>query len=126
MTLPPQVMMIEADPALLRIAVCNLVDNAIRFNEPADAPVVVRLIRCGGHARVEVADRGVGIPDALKQKIFERHFTVRGELAKGIGLSIVRLISRAHAGDAFAEDNPQGGAVMVISLPLPMKGRDHA
>ena len=73
-----------------------------------------------------MADRGPGIPDDLKQKVFERHFTVRGELAKGIGLSIVRLISRAHDGEALVEDNPGGGSVMVLNLPLPEGRRSDA
>ena len=126
LTILPEPMMMQADPTLLRIAVCNLVDNAIRYHEQADCPIRVSVARQAGQARICVADRGPGIPDDLKQKVFERHFTVRGELAKGIGLSIVRLISRAHDGEALVEDNPGGGSVMVLNLPLPEGRRSDA
>ena len=116
---PAGSLMAEVDPTLLRIAVSNLVDNAIRYHDPAHGLIRVHLTRQAGRARISVADRGPGIPDELKRKIFERHFTVRGELAKGIGLSIVQTISQAHAGETFVEDNPEGGTVMVITLPLP-------
>jgi signal transduction histidine kinase len=106
---------IHADPALIRIALHNLVDNAIAHGN--SGAVSVGFARHATMAEIHIADQGDGIPDDVKEKIFERFFNIKGDLSRGLGLSIVRAIARAHDGEVFAIDNTPRGTVMVLRLP---------
>lgn len=123
---------ILADPALVSIALHNLIDNALQHGRCADpakaADIHVSLVVQADNIELRVADRGPGISDSDKVRIFQRFHTLakkqphdnlnpaRGN-GDGIGLSIVRAIAIAHEGSAYATDNPGGGAVLVIRLP---------
>lgn len=126
---------VQADAALLGIALHNLIDNALQHAGPAggavpqDAAIRVRMQAHGAHLDLSVADRGPGIPDAEKARIFERFYTlsktrkaapegVAQTYGDGLGLSIVSAIAQAHGGVAYAADNPGGGAVLGLRLPL--------
>ncbi len=67
--------------------------------------------------RVEVCDNGCGIPDALKQRVLEPYFSTKRE-GTGLGLAIVHQIVTDHGGYLRILDNPGGGAVVAIELPL--------
>lgn len=116
--LPPASPRVSGDPALLRIALHNLIDNAFAHNAAATDPVSVELVVTDGFAAIYIGDTGPGIPDALKEKVFERHFSAHGELTKGIGLSIVRAVANSHHGNVQVEDNQPQGATLVLRLPL--------
>ncbi len=120
---PAESLIINADTALLRIALHNLIDNALAHSPPEAAPINVTLVLDGEHIDIRVADHGTGIPDEMKQHIFERFYSSSGDLRKGLGLSIVRTIARAHGGDAFALDNTPHGTIMVLRLPFPATAR---
>lgn len=112
---------VSADPAALRRAVSNLLQNARRYS-PAGSPVTVSLVRDGMTAVLAVSDRGIGIaPDDLPH-IFERFY--RGDSARsratggsGLGLAIVEAIVHANGGSAMAASELGRGSTFTIRLP---------
>lgn len=94
-------------------ALINLLDNAIKYG-PEGRPVRVTTERIGaGGVRIAVADHGEPILGAERERIFERFYRCGSELTRetegvGIGLSLVRHISRAHGGDAYVERGRDG------------------
>ncbi len=109
------------DPIRLGEVVDNLVANAVRFSPPGE-PVEVALCSREGLAFLEVRDRGPGFLPDLLPRAFEPF--VRAGLGGGsqegfgLGLALVRLIARAHGGDAVVENRPGGGAVARVWFPV--------
>jgi signal transduction histidine kinase len=103
---------------LLRRAVRNLLENARRYS---DGPVLVNVACSGGQAQVRVCDRGPGVPESERERIFEPFYRLRGaserEGGVGLGLALVRSIAQRHQGSAHCEANPGGGACFVLTLP---------
>jgi len=111
---------VRADGALIERVVDNLVGNALKYTS-APSPVTVRVARGGHDAVVEVEDRGPGIAEADRERIFQRF--VRGETAAGtqglgLGLSLVSEIARWHGGTAGVDSVAGGGSRFRITLPL--------
>lgn len=112
---------VEGDPHLLRRAVENLLDNALRHT-PAGGEVRVSWGAAGGEATFTVADTGPGIPAGELPRLFEPLY--RGEASRnrrtggaGLGLTIARRILRAHGGELSAANRGAGGAVFTGTLP---------
>ena len=102
--------------------VLNLIENSL-IHTPAGTPVVASLRRLDGHVRLQVADRGPGVPAELRTRIFER-FARTGEndssrpaRSSGLGLAIVRAVTEAHGGRVEVGDAEGGGAVFTVTLP---------
>lgn len=97
----------------------NLVANALRYT-PETAPVTVRLADHDGGALLSVADRGPGVADEHKLRIFEpfeRSGADRGPVpGTGLGLALVARFAQMHDGRAWVEDRPGGGAVFKVWL----------
>jgi PAS domain S-box-containing protein len=95
----------------------NLLSNAIKYG-PQGGEIRVDVKDEGERWRVCVADRGEGIRDEDKAKLFTRFERLRKESVKGtgLGLAIARRIVDLHGGSIWAEDNPGGGAVFCVSL----------
>ncbi|MGH2918931.1 MAG: ATP-binding protein [Solirubrobacteraceae bacterium] len=115
---------IAADPQRLQQALDNLVENAVRHGSGD--------IRLGselrdGHVELHVRDAGEGFPEGFVDQAFER-FTradpARGRGGSGLGLAIVRVIARAHGGEAHAANDPGGGADVWIELPVAAQAGD--
>jgi signal transduction histidine kinase len=99
----------------------NLISNALKFT-PDDGTVDVRLTDAGDRAIVEVADTGMGIPDAEQQRLFERFFrassaTSRAVPGAGLGLTIVKTIVEAHGGTVGLTSQEGEGTCVRIELP---------
>ncbi|NCA68912.1 MAG: hypothetical protein EOM91_02190 [Sphingobacteriia bacterium] len=109
--------LIHADAELLEIALHNLIDNANLHGTSAEPPEI-RVYQDGRALELSVADQGVGIPDASKDRIFERFNRGRGSRGSGLGLPIVRKIAALHGGSVRVRDNCPRGAVFVLRLPL--------
>jgi PAS domain S-box-containing protein len=114
--LPP----IEADPTQIQQVLINLVTNA--FDAMGDAPLDRRTVRIAtnydgnGTVSVRVRDRGPGIPDSARKRLFEQFFTTKDD-GLGMGLAIVRSVVEAHGGKVRAENVDGGGAGFYIHLP---------
>jgi two-component system cell cycle response regulator len=96
----------------------NLLSNAVKYGPP-DGTVAIEMEDVGDRWRVSVADRGDGIPDADKARLFTRFERLAKEGVKGtgLGLAIAKLIIEMHGGAISLEDNPGGGAVFRVTLP---------
>jgi signal transduction histidine kinase len=113
---------IMGDRARLKQVVVNLFDNAVKYTPPGGS-VRIRAAAGGGHAVLEVADTGVGIPPEALPLVFERFYRVdrdrsAGEGGAGLGLSIVRSICAAHGGRVEVYSVPGSGSRFTVTLPL--------
>ncbi|MEV4642731.1 ATP-binding protein [Actinoplanes sp. NPDC049548] len=114
---------VDADPAMLRHVVDNLVGNALKY-VPAGRAARIDVTAAPaeqGWTRIEVADRGIGIPAEDQPDIFEsfhRARTAAGYAGTGLGLAICRRIVERHGGVIGVSDNPGGGTRFHFTLPL--------
>jgi P-type Mg2+ transporter len=111
-----------ADTALLRLALMNLVQNAIRYSAPGK-PIRLRATASGGDAVVEVADEGPGIPKQHQARIFERFYRVdksrsRADGGAGLGLAIVKWAAERMNGSVELQSEIGIGSVFRVRLPL--------
>jgi two-component system sensor histidine kinase KdpD len=115
--LPP----IFADREMFRLALRQIVDNAIRYSPPG-SPLSIRAEVRDGKIRIGVADGGPGIPEREQARIFERFYRAQQTpphvTGSGMGLAICREILHAHGGEVSVESRPGAGSVFTISLPV--------
>jgi two-component system OmpR family sensor kinase len=124
--MPEAVLNIDADSNQLRQVLTNLLANAIRFSpEGAKVEVLMGELRGAekGSVALEVRDHGVGVPEELREKIFERFFRAdnsrnRETGGSGLGLAIAKSIIDRHGGSIVASETPGGGATFRITLPI--------
>jgi signal transduction histidine kinase len=110
---------VSADPLLLRRVLDHLIGNAVRFTRPGTpARVTVGAReRGGGGWRIEVADRGVGVPAERRERIFTPfHQGVEGYPGAGLGLAVCARIVALHGGEIGVEPNPGGGSVFWFTI----------
>jgi two-component system, OmpR family, sensor kinase len=107
----------------------NLIENAL-LHTPPGTPVTVSVRRDGDRVVLEVADRGPGVPPAMRERVFERFIRGRGDRAPsggaGLGLAIVRAVADAHGGSVSVHDAEGGGARFVVTLPTPARSESAA
>lgn len=103
------------DPRLLRQALSNLLRNALQASKEHDPASVV--VGCVGNSLfVDVRDRGEGIAEEERDRIFEPFYTTRVK-GTGLGLSVARRIVTLHRGQISTSNHPQGGAVFRVEIP---------
>lgn len=104
---------------LVERAVRNLVANALDFS-PDDAAVEIVLAQLESRASIEVSDRGPGIPDFARERVFERFYSLPrpggGRKSSGLGLPFVREVARLHGGSIALAARDGGGTVARLSL----------
>ena len=110
------------DATAVHIALKNLVENAINYS-PEHSDVTVDVTQADGHVRIRVIDHGVGIPQPLQGRIFERFYRVdpaRSRLTggTGLGLSIANHHIRANGGTIDVWSKPGEGSTFTVALPL--------
>ncbi|PWK65154.1 two-component system sensor histidine kinase KdpD [Streptomyces sp. CG 926] len=118
--IPETLPMIAVDRGLLERAVANIVENAVKYS-PHGQPVIVSASALGSRVELRVVDRGPGVPDEAKDRIFEpfqRHGDAPRGAGVGLGLAVARGFTEAIRGTLTAEDTPGGGLTMVITLPI--------
>ncbi|MBV8430600.1 MAG: sensor histidine kinase, partial [Solirubrobacterales bacterium] len=103
--------------ALLERMVANLIDNAIRYNEPGGF-VELRAWTEGSQAHLQVSNSGGVVPASEAERLtepFQRYNRTPGGF--GLGLSIVASVVRAHHGTVSVDPRPEGGLVVSVNLP---------
>ncbi|MGW3112322.1 ATP-binding protein [Streptomyces sp. NPDC001091] len=115
---PETLPMVAVDPGLLERSVANLVENAVKYSPPGQR-VTVSASALVDRVEVRVVDRGPGVPDDAKDRIFEpfqRYGDAPRGAGVGLGLAVARGFAEAMDGTLTAEDTPGGGLTMVLSL----------
>jgi two-component system sensor histidine kinase KdpD len=116
--IPESLPMVAVDRGLLERAVANIVENAVKYS-PDTVPVTVAASSLGRRVELRVADRGSGVPDDAKERIFEpfqRYGDAPRGAGVGLGLAVARGFMEAMGGTLTAEDTPGGGMTMVLTL----------
>ena len=111
--------MVGSDILIYRL-VYNLVENAIKYNH-SGGQVIVTADRKENHVYLSVEDTGAGIPEELKESVFEPFFRVDKSRSRelggvGLGLALVREIVRVHDGSITVKSNPSGGTIFEVVL----------
>ncbi|MFI1733664.1 ATP-binding protein [Streptomyces acidicola] len=115
---PETLPMVAVDAGLLERAVANIVENAVKYSPP-EARVLVAASALADRVELRVVDRGPGVPDDAKDRIFEpfqRHGDAPRGAGVGLGLAVARGFAEAMDGTLNAEDTPGGGLTMVLTL----------
>ncbi|MGV9888558.1 ATP-binding protein [Streptomyces sp. NPDC003395] len=115
---PETLPMVAVDAGLLERSVANLVENAVKYSPPGQR-VLVAASAIADRVEVRVVDRGPGVPDEAKERIFapfQRYGDSPRGAGVGLGLAVARGFAEAMGGTLNAEDTPGGGLTMVLSL----------
>ncbi|HEY1121812.1 MAG TPA: two-component system sensor histidine kinase CreC [Haloferula sp.] len=117
-SLPEVPVNIRGDAFILRSAVTNLLENAIDFS-PAKSTVDIILQTDG---TITISDRGPGVPEYAREKIFERFYSLKhhssGRKGTGLGLTLVKEAAELHGGSVSLEDREDGGTIARLILPV--------
>jgi signal transduction histidine kinase len=110
---------VAGEERLLRRALRNLLENARRYG---GGEITLQATTVGARAELRVCDRGPGVPEALRERIFEPFFRLPGHAEReggvGLGLALVKQIAQRHQGAVRCEPRDGGGSCFVLSLPL--------
>lgn len=117
----PSGLQIVCDRRQLTSALYNLLENAVKYSEPADA-VEVRVRKAEDEIVIAVEDSGIGIPRKEIDRIFERFYRVdrarsRATGGTGLGLAIVRHVVQNHGGRIDVDSTPGEGSIFTLTLP---------
>jgi two-component system phosphate regulon sensor histidine kinase PhoR len=118
--LPPTLSPIIGDEALIKRAVANLVDNAIKYTP--EGSVTVRVRERDSYLVVSVSDTGIGIAPADQMRLFEKFYRIKRRdtiriKGTGLGLAIVKSIAERHHGKAWVESKLGEGSTFYLALP---------
>ncbi len=113
---------VTADPLMVRLAVMNVIDNAIKYT-PDGGEIRVALTGTPRGVQVVVDDQGPGIPAAERERVLERFYRIGGggdhaARGSGLGLAIVASVMAAHHGTVEIAEAPTGGTRVVLTLPV--------
>ena len=115
----PSLPELTVDPALISLALRQLIDNALKYSPPG-SPVDISAARSNGNLEIRIADRGPGIPDNERERVFEKFYRRQAVKERvpgtGLGLHIAREILRAHGGDVAIPPGP--GSAFCITIPV--------
>ena len=119
---PPPQIEVPGVARLLRRLVRNLLENARRYGQAAAPDAIVLALRVDGtHVTLTVCDRGPGVPEAWRERIFEPFLRLPGASESsggvGLGLALVRSIAQRHGGSVRCTDREGGGACFEVRLP---------
>lgn len=113
---------VEVDPGRIRQLIHNLIKNALESTSAVANPhITISLSEDGlgarAYAELRIKDNGPGIPEHVLEKLFEANTTTKTK-GSGLGLAVVKRIVEEHGGDVFAENNADGGACIIVRLPV--------
>ncbi len=118
--LPAGLPLVRLDMALMTQVLVNLLDNTLKYS-PAEGPIEISARHEGGKLRLEVSDRGPGVPEPDLKRIFDKFYRIpvpEGAGGTGLGLSICKGIVEAHRGKIRAENRAGGGLRVIVTLPM--------
>ena len=115
-------LLVRVDAGLIMQVLINLVNNAVKYT-PAGSNIRITAIRRGNAAEICVSDNGPGIPDELKERVFEMFFTGGNPIGDsrrslGLGLTLCQAILHAHNGEMTLKDNSPQGCIFSFTVPL--------
>ncbi|MCL7424475.1 ATP-binding protein [Streptomyces sp. YS415] len=116
--IPETLPIVAVDPGLLERSVANVVENAVKYSPPGSR-VLVSASSLADRVELRVVDRGPGVPDDAKERIFapfQRYGDAPRGAGVGLGLAVARGFAEAMGGTLNAEDTPGGGLTMVLTL----------
>lgn len=121
-SVPEQLIVVDADRGKLTLAMVNLLSNAVKFTGHGQR-IGIRAEERNGTAQITVWDTGVGIPPEQIDRIFDRFYQVETSLVRrfegmGLGLSIVREMVELHHGQVQVQSQPGKGSAFTLILPL--------
>jgi two-component system phosphate regulon sensor histidine kinase PhoR len=121
-SLPDALPQVLGDSRALQHCVLNLLDNAVKYSRDRK-DIRVAVAAADGHVRLSVTDRGIGIPEAEQDRIFEKFARVETGLVHdvkgaGLGLSLVQMLVHAHHGRVEVASTPGEGSTFTILLPV--------
>lgn len=112
---------VELDREKIRRVLINLLDNAIKFT-PEGGRIAIMVSRRDTAVRISVADSGPGVPEEMRDRIFDRFAQVPGSSGRrrgtGLGLAFAKLAIEAHGGRIWVEDNQPTGSILQVEVPL--------
>ncbi len=125
--IPDDLPLLSIDSDKVERVLLNLIDNALKFSGDGTT-VTIRAQHNGGHMlQIDVIDRGPGVPDDYKTRLFDRFVQVKDQKGKrrgsGLGLTFCRLVIENHGGRIWVSDNPAGGSIFSFTLPT-LKEKD--
>jgi signal transduction histidine kinase len=120
--IPNNAILINADEANLTSVLMNLLENAVKYS-PQNIDITLTIARIKNNIQITISDKGIGIADAEKGKVFEKFYRVGNEDTRstkgtGLGLYIVEQIVKAHQGKITISDNMPKGSIFKIVLPV--------
>jgi two-component system sensor histidine kinase KdpD len=110
---------VSVDLVLIAQALVNVIDNAVKYSPPS-APIEIQARAADTQVSIEVRDRGIGVPPDDLLRMFDKFYRVQradNATGTGLGLSISKGIVEAHAGRIWANNRPEGGLAVTITLP---------
>ena len=120
MNLPDALLSVIADPVLIEQVLMNLIKNgleAMGHLPPEKKCIEIKVGQTARVALIEVRDHGVGVPEEIRQRLFESFFTTKSD-GMGMGLNICRTIIEYHQGQLWVEPAQDQGSVFKFTLPL--------
>lgn len=121
---PTDLPLVPMDFVLIQQVLVNLLDNAMKYS-PAEAPIEIDARLADQEIQIDVADRGVGIPEDDLTRIFNKFFRLQhpgSSVGSGLGLAICKGIIEIHGGRIWAQNRPDGGTIVAFRLPLQVTG----
>src|SRR5881296_1948603 len=108
---------IHGRPAALTETMTNLILNALDAMPDGGTLMIATRQERGGPVTITVGDTGVGMSEAVRQRVFEPFFSTKGEAGSGLGLSMAYSIVRRHGGDIHVDSQPGRGATFTLTFP---------
>ncbi len=118
LSLSGDIPLLRVDEQAIMLSVINLLDNAVKYG--AATPIEVTVEVFPNEIQIRVRDHGPGIPPGDLRRIFDRFYRTRRNTkvrGTGIGLTLVKQTAEAHKGRAWAENAPDGGAIVGLAIP---------
>jgi len=113
--------LIQGRPAALSEVLTNLILNAMDAMPTGGTLTIATRHTPGREVRVTVSDTGVGMPETIRQRIFEPFYSTKGEAGSGLGLSMAYSIVRRHGGEIHVDSEPGAGTTFALTFPISLE-----